>query len=92
MSHFSAVEPQVIFQPVRSDGSLVYNMADYQSGDYKIDPLFSGLSDETTNQGPVSGDLVAGVTLNKSSLSHSIPMYSKHTILVHTKISLRFWY
>ena len=33
---------------------VVDNTLDYQSMDPKIDPRFSGLSDETLNQGPVS--------------------------------------
>ena len=39
---------------VRSSGSLVGNMLDYQPRDHVIDPGFSGLSDKPLNQGPIS--------------------------------------
>ena len=38
----------------RSGSAVVDNTLDYQSRDHKIDPRFSGLSDETLNQGPIS--------------------------------------
>ena len=38
----------------RSRSSVVNNTLDYQSMDPKIDPRFSGLSDETLNRGPIS--------------------------------------
>ena len=38
----------------RCGGSVVDNTPDCQSRDHKIDPCFSGLSDETLNRGPVS--------------------------------------
>ena len=37
----------------RSGRSVVDNTLDYQSRDRKIDPCFSGLSDETLNWGPI---------------------------------------
>ena len=37
-----------------SGGSVVYHTLCYQSRDRKIDPRFSGLSDETLNRDPVS--------------------------------------
>ena len=40
--------------PVRNGDSVVDNTLDYQSRDRKIDPRFSGLSDENLNRGPVS--------------------------------------
>ena len=48
------------------------NTLDYQSRGRKIDPRFSGLSDETLNRGAFPYDLVVGGTLNPSSLTHSL--------------------
>ena len=38
----------------RSGGGVVDNTPDHQSRDRKVNPRFSGLSDETLNRGPVS--------------------------------------
>ena len=48
------------------------NMLDYLSMPQDRIPRFSGLSDATLNRGPVSYGLVAGRTLNPSSLTHSL--------------------
>ena len=44
----------VITSKKRSGSGVVDNTLDYQSRGRKIDPRFSGLSDETLNRGPVS--------------------------------------
>ena len=43
-----------IYPKQRSGGGVVDNTLDYQSRGLKINPRFSGLSDETLNRGPVS--------------------------------------